>query len=127
LHPELLNLKARCNQTTEETISEPLEDVEKSLELAIGLDKSYFPALVELAYFQLNVMDNAESALPLFDKAIEIINGITTKAILGKARCIAELKAEEDALVYIEQAKKDIIEADKMREFLDDVYIYSRD
>lgn len=127
LHPELLNLKARCYQTTEQPISEPLEDVQKSLEAANALNKTYYPALVELAYFQLNVLDNAESALPLFDKALEIINRVATEAILGKARCVTELKTKEDALLYIEQAKNAIIESDKMQKCLDDVYTYSLD
>jgi tetratricopeptide (TPR) repeat protein len=125
LHPELLNLKAQCIQLAEQPILAGLEDVQKSLEQAIALDKTYFPAFVELGYFQLNVMDNAELALPFFDKAIEIINRIATEAILGKARCVEELKSKEDAFRYIEQAKKDIIEADKMEEFLDDVSIHT--
>jgi tetratricopeptide (TPR) repeat protein len=121
LHPELLNLKARCIQLAEQPVSARLEDVQKSLEKAITLDKTYFPAFVELGYFQLNVMDKAELALPFFDKAIEIINRIATEAILGKARCIAELKSKEDALHFVEQAKRDIIETNKMDEFMDDV------
>lgn len=125
LHPELLNLKARCIQLSEQPISAGLEEVQKSLETAVALDKTYFPAYVELGYFQLNVMDNAETALPLFEKAIEIINQIATEAILGKAKCIAELKSKEDAFSFVEQAKKDIIEADKMEEFLDDVSNYT--
>lgn len=125
LHPELLNLKALCIQTTEQPISAGLEDVQKSLEEAIALDNTYFPAYVELAYFQLEVMDNAEAALPIFEKAIEVINRIATEAILGKASCVAELKSKQEALQYIEQAKQDIIEADKMEKFLDDVFIYA--
>jgi tetratricopeptide (TPR) repeat protein len=125
LHPELLTLKALCVQTTEEPISASLEDVRKSLEAAIALDKTYFPAFVELAYFQLNVMDDAEAALPLFEKAIEIINRIATEAILGKARCLAEAKSKEDGFHFVEQARKDIIEPDKMQEFEDDLFIYA--
>lgn len=125
LHPQLLSLKALCIQTTEQPVSAGLEDVQKSLETAIVLDKTYFPAYVELAYFQLNVMDNAEAAVPLFEKAIEVINRIATEAIIGKANCIAELKSKEAALRYLEQAKQDFIEADQIKEFLDDVSIYA--
>lgn len=125
LHPELLTLKAQCLQTTAEPISASLEEIQKSLEDAIALDEAYFPAYVELAYFQLNVMDNAEAAFPLFEKAIEIINRVATEAILGKARCVAELKSKNEALDCIEQSRKDIIEADRLKEFLIDIEIYS--
>jgi len=127
LHPELLILKSRCVQTTKLPISAGLEEVEKTLKEAVSMDKTYFPAFVELGYFKLNVLDNAAEAIPLFDKAIEIINSIAAEAILGKANCISELKTKEEAILFIESAKNNIIESKKMKEFLNDLHIYSSD
>lgn len=125
LHPELLILKARCIQTTDSPLSADLQDVEKTLETAIVLDKTFFPALVELGYLKLNVLDDAKGAIPLFDKAIEIINKIATEAIIGRALCEAEINSKEQALAFIEKAKDRIIEPEKMDAFLEDVDFYA--
>jgi len=62
-----------------------LSEAQISLEQALDLDNEYLPALIDLAYFQLNVMDDAEAATLLLTKAFSVSGENITEVVLGLA------------------------------------------
>jgi tetratricopeptide (TPR) repeat protein len=88
-----------------------LEDVEAAYKRAIDEDDAYIDAYIELAYFYLNVMDNAKEAKPYFEKVLDMSRQNATESISGIAQCIGELSSEKKGLDYLKQNMKlDLIE-----------------
>lgn len=97
----LLVKKGMCILLSSEKSPYSLRDAEVAFKDAIKKDENCIEAYVELAYFYLNVNDQAETAIPYFEKAIEISRKSASEAIGGIGLCISEIKSPEIALDYL--------------------------
>jgi|SRR5215218_2798414 len=68
-----------------------LGDVEGWLLQALNLDPDYLPALLELGFFYLRVMDDVKRAWPLFERAHRVCTENATEIVIGLSECIAEM------------------------------------
>jgi tetratricopeptide (TPR) repeat protein len=98
LIPSELVTKGRCLQLAPIEAEGDLTDAEKAFQEALNMDPEYVPALVELAYFYDAVLNDSALALPLFDKAIDILRAQITEAAIGK---IEELRSEAAAATFL--------------------------
>lgn len=114
--PSVLVWKARCILLADEATPYSLSDVEEMLGRAISLDDQYLPATLDLAYFYLNVLDDAERGNPLFRRALELCKEATTEAIVGAAQCIAELDSDGAALEFLSSAYTQTLDLDQIKE-----------
>jgi len=96
---ELLVWKARILQLLDDGGS--LEEVEKTLERAIELDKTCIPALLELGWFRLNVQNDSRQALQYFQATLKLQVPANTEAITGFLKCMQELEPNNN----LEEAK----------------------
>lgn len=101
LTPALLVWKSRCQQLTDNPKGE-LADAQTSLQQALDIDEEYLPALIDLAYFFLNIMNDAEAASPLFRKALVISTDNITEVVTGLGQCISETDSPEAALAFLQ-------------------------
>jgi lipopolysaccharide biosynthesis regulator YciM len=113
ISPALLVWKSRCLQLTDNPKGE-LNEAQSSLERAINVDDEYLPALIDLGYFQLNVMDDAEAAVPLLRQALSISVDNITEVILGLAQCISETNSPNAALAFLQENSSLTIDAAKL-------------
>ena len=113
--PALLVWKSRCLQMTNNP-KDDLNEAQLSLEQALDVDDEYVPALIDLGYFHLNVMDDAEAALPLLRKAFSISADNITEAVMGLAQCISETDSPRAALTFLQDNSTFTIDAAKLEE-----------
>jgi len=95
--PRLAVLKARCLQLSE---GASLEDVETALKTALSMDDEYVDAHLEMGWFRLMVLDDAEGAKPFFTKATDLLATLNSEAVRGMLACDEELHTDlspEDA------------------------------
>lgn len=59
--PQLLVMRAHMIELSSDT-EYPLEEIEECYRKALSLDPNYYPALLELGYYYLNVLDDAANA-----------------------------------------------------------------
>jgi len=122
--PAILVWKSRSFLLSDQP-SGSLNQVEGWLQQAVRLDDEYLPALLELAYFYLNVIDDATKALPLFKKAFPMAVENATEAISGLTESISETDSPEAALQFLEQ-NRSMIDNVKLEELkkhlLEEVY-----
>lgn len=95
LHPKIHVLRYFCLFTQENDLG--LDEMEAQLRKAIDIDEDYLPALVELGYFKLNVLDQPIEAVDLFKRANSVGKRLLNEGILGEARCLAEIASPEAA------------------------------
>ena len=93
-----------------------LNEAQISLEQALNVDDEYVPALMDLGYFHLNVMDDAEAALPPFRKAFSISADNITEAVIGLAQCISETDSPNAALAFLQENSSLAIDKAKVEE-----------
>jgi tetratricopeptide (TPR) repeat protein len=113
--PALLVWKSRCLQLTNNPKGD-LADAQASLEQALDLDDEYAPALIDLAYFHLNVSDDAETALPLLRKALSISKDSITECVIGLGQCISETDSPNAALAFLQRNAQLTIDSSKLEE-----------
>lgn len=92
--PVALLWKARSLQLVDRP-SESLSEVESTLHRALRMEADYVPAILELAWFYLNVNDDAVKAAPLFSKAVVVQKRCTIDAIRGLARSLSEAESKD--------------------------------
>jgi tetratricopeptide (TPR) repeat protein len=101
ISPAMLVWKSCCMLLSEDPVFEPSE-VEKILQQALSLDDEYLPAMIDLAYFYLNMEDDAEAALPLFKEALSLCADNATEIIIGLGQCLSETESPGAALEFLE-------------------------
>ena len=106
LHPAVLVLKGCCIQLDGKETPYSLSDAEHAFEHALEIDADFIPAITELAWFYLNVLDDAARAEPLFERAIKLHKAMLTEAVIGMAKCLSEIKSKDIAKEYLEGAAK---------------------
>lgn len=114
VHPGVLVWKARCILLADKPTGYNLSDVEGMLQRALSADDEYLPAIIDLAYFYLNVLDNAERGRLLFTKALELCAETATEAVVGAAQCIAELESTDAALNFLTNAEAQLLNPDQI-------------
>lgn len=88
--PQILVLKAKAIQLSDAP-NLTLNDAETALTNAITADPEHVPALIQLAYFKLNVLDDPTAALPLFQAALDLQTHSLKTTLGGLIACRHEL------------------------------------
>ncbi|HEY0553122.1 MAG TPA: hypothetical protein VGG20_02590 [Thermoanaerobaculia bacterium] len=96
-----LIVKGLCIQLASGVGTPPLSEVEGAYLEALKQDDEYVPALLELGWFYYAVEDDAERALPLFDRALAGSLGQLKEAIKGKKGCLEEVQSDEAAEEFV--------------------------
>lgn len=96
-----LVLKGSYIQLSSGVGTPPLNEAEHSLLEALRQDQDYVPALLELGWFYYAVENDAEKALPFFEKALATSLGELKEAIRGKKGCLEELKSSDEAEAFV--------------------------
>ncbi len=121
LCPAVLVLKGCCIQLDDEKTPYELSDAEDAFKRAIEMDENYIPAIVELAWFYLNVLDDAKQAVEFFEKAITLHREGLTEAVVGKAKCLMEIETKAAAKAYLAEINRGCLDNNRLQEFLDEV------
>jgi hypothetical protein len=101
VHPAILVWKSRCLQLIDDHSTVELSQIEALLKESLQLDDEYLPAIIDLAYFYLRVMDDASQAAPLFQKALGLCVENATEVVVGIAECISETDSNTAALEFL--------------------------
>jgi tetratricopeptide (TPR) repeat protein len=104
LHPEVLVLKGCCIQLEDGETAYNLSDAKRAFEQALEIDEEFAPAIIELAWFYLNTLDDAIQAAPFFERAVRLNKLLLTEAIIGMAKCLLETKTKDIAMKYLEES-----------------------
>lgn len=83
--------KGRAIQLAEGRPGLPLAAAKQAFLQALELDPENVPALLELAWYCNAVEDDAQEALPLFERALELSRDHLTEATRGRSECLGEL------------------------------------
>lgn len=84
----LFVLKALCLQLSEDA---SLEDVEKALNAALSLDDENIDAHLEMGWFRLVMLDDAERAKASFKQAADLMARLNEEVVRGLLACDEEL------------------------------------
>lgn len=121
LCPAVLVLKGCCIQLDDEKTAYELSDAEAAFKRAIEMDEDYTPATVELAWFYLNVTDDAERATELFEKAINSQKRLLTEAVVGKAKCLMETATKDATKSYLVAMTSSCLDRNELQKVLEEV------
>lgn len=121
LHPEVLVWKGRCLQLSEGGRIKDISDVKNIYLQALAIDDEYAPALLELGWFYLNVLDDAERARPYFEKAFALLRGLLTEAVDGVARCLWETDTKHAAVTYLTAVTHNLLDQKTIRNLKDEI------
>ena len=119
--PDVLVWKGRCLQLIDEESSYQLSDIESTFKEALEIDAEFTPAIIELAWFYLNVLDDASKAIPLFDKAINLHKQLITEAVSGMAKCLLEVKTKEEAREYLHEIAHSLLDSNEIQSIIADI------
>jgi tetratricopeptide (TPR) repeat protein len=112
---DLLVQKAMCLQLLEDG---SLEETEDTFKAALAMKPDSVEALIEYAWYALNVKDDAAAADELFQRALRLQSRVNTEIMTGLLRCRRELTpsvSSEQALAGIRPC---LYEESKVREDL---------
>lgn len=124
--PAVLVLKGCCIQLDDEQTHYELSEAEHAFKQALEIDEGYTPAIVELAWFYLNVLDDAERATGLFERAVASYRKAMTEAVVGLAKCLMESKSKEAAKTYLEEITRSSLDANELRKVLEEVESFNK-
>ena len=124
--PAVLVLKGNCIQLDDEKTPYELSDAEDAFKRAIEMDEDYTPAIVELAWFCLNVLDDAERATGLFERAVASYRKAMTEAVVGLVKCLMESKSKEAAKTYLEEITRSCLDTNELRKVLEEVELFNK-
>jgi tetratricopeptide (TPR) repeat protein len=106
--PEILLWKGRSLQLLDEP-SHSLSDIEDTFRQALDIDPDFVPAIVELAWFYLNVYDDADQAAKFFEMATSIQKELLTETVRGMTKALSEHQNKERALRYLSTISEQIL------------------
>jgi hypothetical protein len=81
----------------------------------LDINPELTPALLELGWFYLNVLDDAAKAIDLFDLAIAVLRRQLTDAMIGKTKSLAETSTKDEALKFISSASQLALDLSRTR------------
>lgn len=114
--PDIFVWKGRCIQLADENIPYQLADAEKAYQAALDIDDEYIPAIIDLGYFYLRVIDDPGRGKSFFEKAIALQKDIITESVVGMAECLSEIEAKTVALNYLTTVSDSLLDASKLEE-----------
>lgn len=120
VHPDILVWKGRCLQLVDKT-SYGLSDIENTFKEALSLDPDYVPAIVELAWFYLNVYDDAQRAGVLFERAFGVVRETLAGIVKGMAKTLSETEGKREALEYLSKMKHSFLQEEEVEELKGDI------
>lgn len=97
-----------------------LDDVRNSFEKALMYDEEYVDAILEMAWFEYAVEDNAGAANERFDKAIHILKKQFEEALSGKAKCILETASGKELKVFINNVFKSLENSEVIKSIMEE-------
>ncbi|MFT0214073.1 hypothetical protein VQ643_15970 [Pseudomonas sp. F1_0610] len=100
LNSSMLAVKGMCMQGSDSE-SYSLDDIRNIHQEAVDMDPFNVNALIELAYFYYAIDDDAKKAENYFATAIEKARARITEAVIGRAKCIAEITSSKDAINFL--------------------------
>jgi len=109
LTAEELVLRGSFIQLSSGVGTPPLSQAEHSFLEALRQDQDYVPALLELGWFYYVVENDAEKALPLFERALATSLEQLKEAIRGKRGCLEELKSNDEAEVFMRDIVRSLL------------------
>ncbi len=121
LCPEVLVWKGRCLQLLDSDTGYQLSDIENTFKRAIEMDEDYTPAIVELAWFYLNVLDDAKLAAELFERAVSSHRQGLTQAVVGKAKCLMETETKDAAKSYLAEITSSCLDMNEIGKVLEEI------
>ena len=121
LHPEVLLWKGRCLQLLDEKSNYQLSDIEDAFMQALEIDDKFTPALMELAWFYLNVLDKPERAAKYFEAVVSSCRQVLTEATIGMMKCLGESDAKGAAQSYIENISHNCLNMAKISAVLEEI------
>lgn len=95
--------------------SDCLRQAELCLEKALNIDADYLPALIDLAYFYLRVLDNSKKGRKLFEKAVQLSKENYVESLVGLVECEAELVSNKSALKLLLKLETKKIESSTIK------------
>ena len=120
LCPPLLVLRGRCMQLDEDTVFE-LSAIEQAFRQALLIDEHYSPALLELGWFYLNVLDDPREAAAFFERAIATTRFALTEEVIGMAKCLSSMKTKDAAKLFIDEIQKSLLDQSQIGRALDEI------
>ncbi len=121
LCPEVLVWKGRCLQLLDGDTGYQLSDIENTFKQALEMDEDFTPAIVELAWFYLNVLDDAKRAAELFEKAVNSQKQLLTEAVVGKAKCLMETETKDATKSYLAEITSSCLDSNELQKVLEEV------
>jgi tetratricopeptide (TPR) repeat protein len=121
LYPEVFLWKGRCLQLGDGRHFRDISEIEQLYRRALDIDDEYVPALMELGWFYLNVMDDAGRARPFFDRAFGLLREALTEAVEGVARCLWETDTKYAAAAYLTLVTHNLLDQTQIRQLKDEI------
>jgi tetratricopeptide (TPR) repeat protein len=118
LYPKVLVLKGICVFLAEDDNKYSYNDISKIYKKALSIDDENVSALLELGHHYFSSENKSELAIPLFDKAIRILQDELVDAIIGMAKCIEELKSPKKALKFLMNSKSKLLTTKKINDLI---------
>ena len=114
LCPSELVLRGRSIQIGSGAIIADYKEAEKAFRAALEIDPFYVPALLELGWFHYAPEDDPATALPFFEKAIEVSLEQLKEGLRGKVGCLEELESSEMAGDFLRQFSQDALKLEDL-------------
>lgn len=116
--PELLVAKGQLLQLTDDYPEVELSDIEALFQRAAEIDPQCSDAWNEQGYFALNITDDANGAIPLFERAIALQKAALTESVVGMINCLTEIGPPEAASAYLAELWRSLSESSEIRDAL---------
>jgi hypothetical protein len=112
---DLLVQKAVCLQLLEDG---SLEEAEGTFKMALALEPDSIEALIEYAWYNLNVKDDPAAADALFQRALRFQSRVNTEILTGLLKCRRELAPSVSTEQSLAGLRPCLFEESKIREDL---------
>lgn len=127
LCPAVLVLKGYCIQLDDQETPYKLSEAEQAFNRALEIDKDFIPAAIELAWFYLNVHDDAERAAKLFESAVASCRETLTEAVVGVTKCLMETEGKDAATGYLAEIGPNCLEPTEIRKAREEIEVSTND
>jgi len=114
LYPKILVLKGMCIFLSEQEGKYSYKDIIQNYKKALSIDNEYVNALLELGHHYYAAENKSEKAIPLFEKAINILKDQQSDAVIGLAKCKEELEGKSSALKFLETINSTVLDGKKI-------------
>jgi tetratricopeptide (TPR) repeat protein len=105
-NPRLLIMWADLIQLQEKEEGPSLAGAKAAYQRAIDLDDNSAEALTEMGLFILAIEDDAQAAIPYFEKAAAVCRKFLEQALLGHAEACAELEQQSGATKILREVRQ---------------------